>query len=64
VPRKTLLAQVPFVADPDEAGQLLIAEKKEDIKLQRETFAPEYPDANKRPPVWNDDNEADEDKDK
>ena len=64
VPRKTLLAQVPFVSDPDEAEQLLIAEKKEDIELQRETFAPEYPDANKRPPVLNDDNEADEDKDK
>ena len=48
VPERILLAQLPFVEDPDEAVDQLKAEKEEEIKRQRETFAAEYPDANKR----------------
>ena len=48
VPERILLAQLPFVEDPDEAVEQLKAEKEEEIKRQRETFATQYPDANKR----------------
>ena len=44
---KILLAQLPFVQNPDEAAEALKIEKEENIKRQRETFAMEYPDANK-----------------
>lgn len=48
VPRRTLLAQVPFIADPDAAEQLLLAEKEEDVKRQRRLFPTEYADENER----------------
>ena len=45
-PRRTLLAQLPFIEDVEEAMQELDAQKDEDAKRQAEAFGGGYVDAN------------------
>lgn len=45
-PRRTLLAQLPFIEDVDEAMQELDAQKDEDARRQAEAFGGGYVDAN------------------
>lgn len=48
VPKRTLLAQVPFVEDVDAAMDEMTAEKAEAARVQREAFGADYYDANQR----------------
>lgn len=48
VPKRTLLAQVPFVEDVDAAMDEMTAEKAEAARVQREAFGADYYDANAR----------------